>query len=923
MQEQNVSSLDELHTLLKTEGPDAGPLSVKFFNQLISDISIPTLLQFNKLRFIDLGSNRITDSSCIHFSQYLASSHCTLQVLDLAGNRISDEGLIALSSSLATNTSLRSLFLRYNSISDNGVFHLAQSLYSNNSLAQLNLGANSITDQGAAHLSSVLPHCSLVHLDLFANNLGDAGAVHILNAGKKLVHLNLWSNNLTSDSSAALKHLLSTNTCLRELHLGSNKLGDIGVINISHGLRANTVLKRLDLSSNCVAKEGARALVNALALNRTLVFLNLRSNEIPFHNGCLDIAEAVCNHPSLIALNMSSNLMSSPQCKTVSEVLSRNSRLTHFLCSPAKSSPQKIKKSPNLVKSPITRSPIARSPKRSSRSTLQENKSSPLADSLSLFSKAVSSEQELLSSVRHMTLNIDQKLKSDWGTKRMSPEKESRLGLLQPEPSSIKNDHSEEQQEDLEEPTVVIEEDVEPIPKPRSKPPVYTPMMTTEHVAVSSFSEKESDDDFEIAEPTVSPVQEFKAHSSLADDISSFEPEPIESPHEAVSPTEKYEIKQKPQKPIMVDQTPVELRQKSKSIEVNQKPQKPVMVDQKPQKPVEPKQKSIEVNQNPVETNEIVNDVLLDVPKSTPAQSMSLPPCTTPLPRPKGSFTRAKPKESLLESPCETVKKSGGDRKNLRVTIAEDDQIQEVEANDLHVEEPVSSTSDDYVMIPVDDCDLYELHPQLPSSESLPPVAAAASTPLTPRSKLCHSETAPEEDSVHEDFEAEDDTFEHVSTTGLKVLEQSVRTIQIATLTPDLIASFRLPKTFSLKLVVPHESHKVKVFLEVNPGAVVVTEKKRFGKKGDEICRLKISDEVIGKVVNSSPKFFNLTCLRGKVQVRPTYSKAVAENSLTMSSEDHRFEICKLLSAIQTELFPTRIQPSIPVQSSPPPCSKL
>ncbi|KAL0221729.1 hypothetical protein RCL1_001583 [Eukaryota sp. TZLM3-RCL] len=838
--ELSINSVHELHSILKERGSDVGPLSVKFFNQMVTDVTIPTLLQFTKLRFLDLGSNRISDTSCSHFATFLSQKSCDLQVLDLAGNRISDDGLISLSSALSSNTSLRSLFLRYNSISDRGVIHLAQSLYSNKSLAQLNLGANNITVIGASELASVLPISGIVHLDLFANNIGDAGASKILSAGKKLVYLNLWANNLSSSIGPCLKNLLTANIYLKELHLGSNSISDAGTIALSHSLKSNTTLKRLDLSSNLIGKEGALALVSALALNRTLVFLNLRCNNIPFYNGCLDIAQVVASHPSLVALNLSSNSLTAAQCSTVTEVLSRNVRITHFLCSPGQNlaqnsheSPQKsVKNSPGVQKSKENSKPIKND-----------------EAELEVFDRAVVGEQQLLESIKLMTCALESKLASvkNRGKKGGKVDK-----IYSPKVEKIVT-FEEQNTKTVENITVKISELTTTTPVSLAQKEIKNSEILEEKEVIPTQNQSKMIDDV-TKSPDSSDESLGVSFTSLA--LSDLIPDqsPPNSPEFStpqISPNQ-FEINQNDSQIFVSDSISQSFSSKSNDRMVS------ISVDPSLFSFSEVLSPNVESSSSPKEliddvTDGVADDVMTDTP---PVFS--------------------------------------------NIDLTPDHVVDKNSSNLIEEESPFARPS---TVISAEQQPL-ERSPSVPA------------LPLTPRSKLCFSETVDCEDPVDCEDTVDCEQEEAAVKKDVKqvVIIQQEKSQKIKT---DLINE---PLKFEVKLVVPGAKHKLKVFLELSNQFLIVKERKSWSRPGDEICRSKFVDEIWASITSDSPKFFIIGNLRGKFQVRPVFNKIVVNNSITFSSQEHRQTIVDLLLKIKDEIYPVVNEvPRVPVPSTPPP----
>ena len=83
------------------------------------------ILENNKLRVLDLSSNKIAFKGCEAIHDILTSKYCVLESLNLSANRVGHYGAKALSQALAKNRTLVHLDLTKNEIDDNGLKMIA------------------------------------------------------------------------------------------------------------------------------------------------------------------------------------------------------------------------------------------------------------------------------------------------------------------------------------------------------------------------------------------------------------------------------------------------------------------------------------------------------------------------------------------------------------------------------------------------------------------------------------------------------------------------------------------------------------------------------------------------------------------------------------------------------------------------------
>jgi hypothetical protein len=99
------------------------------------------------LKTLRLSGNYLGATGCVLIARLLATRDCQLEILDLSANFVVCDGATALALALKTNTSLRSLALRYNHIGSQGLTSLRDMLVVNRTLELLDLRGNHGVDE--------------------------------------------------------------------------------------------------------------------------------------------------------------------------------------------------------------------------------------------------------------------------------------------------------------------------------------------------------------------------------------------------------------------------------------------------------------------------------------------------------------------------------------------------------------------------------------------------------------------------------------------------------------------------------------------------------------------------------------------------------------------------------------------------------
>ena len=99
------------------------------------------------LKTLRLSGNYLGATGCVLVARVLATRDCQLECVDLSANFVVCDGAAALAVALKTNTTLRSLALRYNHIGGQGLASLRDMLVENATLELLDLRGNHGSDE--------------------------------------------------------------------------------------------------------------------------------------------------------------------------------------------------------------------------------------------------------------------------------------------------------------------------------------------------------------------------------------------------------------------------------------------------------------------------------------------------------------------------------------------------------------------------------------------------------------------------------------------------------------------------------------------------------------------------------------------------------------------------------------------------------
>lgn len=274
-----------------------------------------------------LGNNITGMKGAEAVSKFIAEKHQpVVETWYLAGNEIDAEGVELLAKSLATDTDVKSLWLKRNPIRtagalsmsnmlrvnttlkvldllntgilDDGAKTLFDSMHEAKSLRSLYLDANGLTATSAPSIASYFSTLvkekrkGLTRFWVGMNRLGDEGAQLILRAlsGYPFIRtLSLNSNRLTSASAKEAYDAFATHGKLRVLDLGMykatvdmgehpNNLSDEGAVWMAELITRNNTIEILDLCENDISDDGMMNIVTALEGNSSILSLSFGQN---------------------------------------------------------------------------------------------------------------------------------------------------------------------------------------------------------------------------------------------------------------------------------------------------------------------------------------------------------------------------------------------------------------------------------------------------------------------------------------------------------------------------------------------------------------------------------------------------------------------------------------------------------------------
>ena len=195
--------------------------------------------------------------------------------LDIENTSLDSKCVLILSEILKTNKTVKRLVL-YSSSLTGGIKKVSDSLFNNRTLEELVLyNVTDITDEDMTHLSTMLAtNTTLKVLYLYNCNITDNGVQYIcegLTKNQTLTKLHIGGNHqITSVSTSAIADLIQTTTSLTRLYLYDTSLNNDDIKTICTSLTKNTTIRELHLSKE--HKEYCKKLDSYQVIKDRLVF---------------------------------------------------------------------------------------------------------------------------------------------------------------------------------------------------------------------------------------------------------------------------------------------------------------------------------------------------------------------------------------------------------------------------------------------------------------------------------------------------------------------------------------------------------------------------------------------------------------------------------------------------------------------------
>ena len=178
---------------------------------------------------------------------------CTVWSLDIWHTSLDSKCVSILSEILKTNKTINRLWLDSSSLTG-GIKQVSDSLCNNETLEELVLShVTGITDEDMTHLSTILATNTTLKVLWLSNcNITDNGVRYIcegLTKNQTLTKLNIGRNpQITSVSTSTIVDLIQTTTSLTTLRLYYTSLNNDDIKTICTSLTKNTTIKKLHLS---------------------------------------------------------------------------------------------------------------------------------------------------------------------------------------------------------------------------------------------------------------------------------------------------------------------------------------------------------------------------------------------------------------------------------------------------------------------------------------------------------------------------------------------------------------------------------------------------------------------------------------------------------------------------------------------------
>ncbi|KAG7359873.1 leucine rich repeat LRR-containing protein [Nitzschia inconspicua] len=255
-------------------------VDTQFLNASLADVcqGLQASTSIRRLYIVNANIGSTVDE--VKYLAKLLASNDTLKEMYLSENNMGDQGVIQLAEGLLGNQTLQVLDLRSNGIGAEGAVAISAVLSQTRSLKRLSIAMNDIRDVGASALAEGLNHNGSVleELDLSENDIGEVGACSLANmllTNTRLCDLNLAFNRVGSTGVAYFANALEHNDTLLRLSLRRNNIDNLGASMFASKLPTMRGLKELVMVNNPIDQEGSTDLLNGLRRNMEIVYLQV------------------------------------------------------------------------------------------------------------------------------------------------------------------------------------------------------------------------------------------------------------------------------------------------------------------------------------------------------------------------------------------------------------------------------------------------------------------------------------------------------------------------------------------------------------------------------------------------------------------------------------------------------------------------
>lgn len=236
--------------------------------KLVEALSV-VLATNDSLKELYLYSNKLGHQEAAFVAKIIENKR-KLTALGLSNNQIGVDGALHIAGVLQDKPALTKLSLEGNAIGSRGLKAISLSLMANIELKEIYLYNNQIEDESMEDFGRMLENKrNLYALGLEFNKIGAEGTAHVLVAVRKLktfekLYLNANDIKGTAQLGNAFIECLSQCEGLKEMRLSNNKLGDEGGIPLAKALRVSKSIKTCHVSNNKISSEAAKEFADTI-----------------------------------------------------------------------------------------------------------------------------------------------------------------------------------------------------------------------------------------------------------------------------------------------------------------------------------------------------------------------------------------------------------------------------------------------------------------------------------------------------------------------------------------------------------------------------------------------------------------------------------------------------------------------------------